>query len=119
MPRVDTSASDPAVRRAAPPWILPFSMVSSMGANFTWTMLVSRSGAWSLAKATSALRCSAVARPGVIGLGHAAGGHFGERSGGEAGGSAVNIAVLDSELDGRKLLLDDVGQQVKFAPIEL
>src|ERR1019366_7324951 len=49
---------------------------------------------------------------GVVGFGHAAGGHFGERSGGEAGGAAVDVAVLDGELDGRGLYLDDVGEQV-------
>src|ERR1019366_6417498 len=49
---------------------------------------------------------------GVVGLGHAAGGHFGERSGGEASGATVNVAVLDGELNGRGLHLDDVGQQV-------
>src|ERR1019366_8537452 len=36
----------------------------------------------------------------------------GERSGGEAGSAAVNVAVLDGELDGRRLHLDDVGEQV-------
>src|ERR1019366_2012353 len=46
------------------------------------------------------------------GLGPAAGGHFGERSCGEAGGATVNVAVLDGELNGRGLHLDDVGQQV-------
>src|ERR1019366_9287134 len=34
---------------------------------------------------------------GVVGFGHAAGGHFGERSGGEPGGAAVNVAVLHRE----------------------
>ena len=50
---------------------------------------------------------------GVVGFGHAAGGDLGERSGGEAGGAAVNVAVLHDEFDGRRLHFDDVGEQVR------
>src|ERR1035437_10050043 len=49
----------------------------------------------------------------VVGFGHAAGGDLGERSGGEAGRAAVNVAVLHGEFDGRRLHLDDVGEQVR------
>src|ERR1039457_7563571 len=39
---------------------------------------------------------------GVVGFGHAAGRHLGERSSGEAGGGSPNVVLLGCELAGRR-----------------